>query len=286
MTKIIVIVEAVIGEQRVNDLEVRVLGPVEVLRGGRQLPLGGSTMLTLLAGLAVAPHRVISVDTLIDYAWDADLPDNPRAALHNGVSRLRRILGEGTVETLGRGYRLRVEADDLDLLRFDRMLTAAWKAIDGGRDETALTALDEAINLWREPLLGNVGSPSLHREAGPRLTERYLEAVEARAELCLRLGVPGMLVQELAVVTRAYPLRERITGQLMIALARVGRRADALVVYNSLRCALRDELGIDPTAALRDLHVKILRADPDLTIGGPRRRQPPCRNAVAGTLRG
>src|SRR5215472_2791924 len=95
----------------VSDLEIRVLGPVEVLRGGRQVPLGGRTTLTLLAGLAVAPRRVVSVNTLIGYVWDADLPDNPRAALHNGVSRLRRILGEGTLETLGLGYRLRVGTD-------------------------------------------------------------------------------------------------------------------------------------------------------------------------------
>lgn len=269
-----------------GDLEVRVLGPVEVLRGGRQVPLGGRTTLTLLAGLAVAPRRVVSVYTLIDYVWDADLPGNPRAALHNGVSRLRRILGEGTLETLGLGYRLRVDTDDLDLLRFDRHLGAAWQAIDRGRDETALTALDDAIHLWREPLLGNVDSPLLHREVVPRLTDRYLEAVETRAELCLRLGVTRALVEELAVVARAYPLRERIAAQLMIALARSGRRADALVAYNSLRCALRDELGVDPTAALKDLHVKILRADPDLTIGGPRRHMPHRRNAVAGTLHG
>lgn len=249
-----------------TDLEVRVLGPVEVLRDGRLVPPGGPTTLTLLAGLAVVPHRVVSVDTLIDYVWDAALPDNPRAALHNGISRLRRLLGQGSIERLGRGYRLSADPEGLDILRFDLQLAAARYAIGRGRDDSALTALDEAIGLWREPLLGNVDSPSLHREVVPRLTERYLEAVETRAELYLRRGVPGALLEELAVVARAYPLREHLAGQLMIALARAGRRADALVAYNSLRCALREELDIDPTAALRDLHVKILRADRDLTI--------------------
>jgi DNA-binding SARP family transcriptional activator len=250
----------------VKDLEVRVLGPVEVVRGGRQVALAGRTTLTVLAGLAVAPHRVIAVDALIDYVWDADLPANPRAALHNGVSRLRRVLPEGALETLGHGYRLRADADDLDLLRFERDLAAAWQAIDRGHDEIALTALDGAIHLWREPLLCNVESPSLLREVLPRLTERYLQAVEMRAELCLRLGVPGATVEELGVAARAYPLREHITGLLMIALTRVGRRVDALVAYDSLRCALRDQLGIDPAVPLRDLHVKILRAEPDLAI--------------------
>jgi DNA-binding SARP family transcriptional activator len=250
----------------VTDIEVRVLGPVEVLRGGRQVPPGGPTTLTLLAGLAVAPGRVVSADTLIDYVWDAALPGNPRAALHNGISRLRRLLGEGRLERLGRGYRLSVDADGLDMLRFDRQLAAARQAIARGRDDSALPALDEAIGLWREPLLGNVDSPSLHREVVPQLTERYLEAVETRAELYLRRGVPGALLEQLAVVARAYPLREHLAGQLMIALARAGRRADALVAYNSLRCALREELDIDPTTALRDLHVKILRADRNLTL--------------------
>jgi DNA-binding SARP family transcriptional activator len=243
-----------------------VLGPVEVLRDGRLVPPGGPTTLTLLAGLAVVPDRVVSVDTLIDYVWDAALPGNPRAALHNGISRLRRLLGQGSIDRLGRGYRLSVDHECLDILRFDRQLAAARHAIGRGRDDSALTALDEAIGLWREPLLGNVDSPPLHREVVPRLTERYLEAVETRAELYLRRGVPGALLEELAVVARAYPLREHLAGQLMIALARAGRRADALVAYNSLRCALREELDIDPTAALRDLHVKILRADRDLTI--------------------
>lgn len=249
-----------------TDIEVRVLGPIEVLRGGRQVAPGGPTTLTLLAGLAVAPGRVVSVDTLIDYIWDAELPDNPRAALHNGISRLRRLLGEGSLERLGHGYRLNVDPEGLDVLRFDRQLAAARQAIERGRDDSALTALDEAIGLWREPLLGNVDSPSLHREVVPRLTERYLEAMETRAELYLRRGVPGALLEGLAVVVRAYPLREHLAGQLMIALARAGRRADALLAYNSLRSALREELDIDPTAALRDLHVKILRADRDLTL--------------------
>ena len=244
-----------------NDLEVRVLGPVEMLRGGRQVPLGGRTTLTVLAGLAVAARRVVSADTLIDYVWDGELPDNPRAALQNGVSRLRRILGEGTLATHGHGYRLCVEAEHLDLLRFDRQLAAAWQAADRGDDEAALTALGDAIRLWREPLLGNVDSRSLQRQVVPRLTERYLEAVETRAELCLRLGVPGALVEQLAVVARAYPLRERVAAQLMIALARSGRRADALVAYNSLRSALRDELDIDPTAAVKDLNTTIDHAE-------------------------
>jgi DNA-binding SARP family transcriptional activator len=269
----------------VTDLEIRVLGPIEVRRGGNPVALGGRTTLTLLAGLAVSPRRVVSVDALIDCIWDAEPPGNPRAALHNGVSRLRRILGHGSVETHGWGYRLHVDADDVDLLRFDEHLAAARRATALGLDKTAVAALDDAIHLWREPLLGNVDSPSLHREVVPRLTERYLEAVETWTELRLRLGIPGAL-EELAAVARAYPLREHLTGQLMIALVRAGRRADALVAYNTLRCALREELGIDPAAALQDLNVKIRRADPELDIAAPRHPQPAAGNAVASPGRG
>lgn len=263
-----------LGRGGVTDLKFRVLGPVEVLRGGRQVPLGGKTTLTLLAALTLAPGSVISIDTLIGYVWDAGLPDHPRAALHNGVSRLRRLLGEDVLETLGWGYRLHVAADDLDLLRFDRQLANARHATALGREEAAIAALDDAIGLWREPLLGNVDSSSLHREVVPQLTERYLWAVESRAELCLRRGVHGGLVEQLAAVARAHPLREHIAGQLMIALVRAGRRPDALVAYNSLKCTLRDELGIDPTDVLKDLHVKILRADPDLDMADPGGRVP------------
>jgi len=246
---------------RVADLDLRVLGPLEVRRAGHRVTLGGKTTTPLLAGLAVSPGRAISVATLIDYVWDDALPDHPRAALHNGVSRLRRVVGADALESLGWGYRLRVGEAELDLLRFDMDLAVARQAVAACRDDDALAALDDAIALWREPVLGNVDSPTLHREAVPRLTDRYLEAVEWRADLCLRRGRSEALAAELAAVARAYPLRERLAGQLMTSLARAGRRADALVAYNSLRCALREELGIDPAPSLRDLHVKILRAD-------------------------
>ncbi len=251
-----------------TDLELRVLGPVEVWRGGLQVALGGRTTLTVLAGLALSPERAIGVETLIDYVWDGDFPAHPRAALHNGLSRLRRLLGDGLIETLGWGYRLHASADSLDLLRFDRQLALARQAAADGRDEDSIAALDAAIRLWREPPLGNVDSPALHRQVLPRLTERYLDAVERRTELCLRLGRHDTLAEELSAVARSHPLRERITGQLMIALTLSGRRADALVAYHQLRSALREELGVDPTAALQDLHVQILRCRPELEPRG------------------
>ncbi len=258
-----------------SALEFRVLGPVEVSNDGELVALNGSTTLTLLAGLLISPNRVVPVDTLIEWVWDGRLPAHPRAALHNGVSRLRRLVGEDLVETLAWGYRLHIDADRVDLLRFDRLLAAADQAAARGMAGNALAALDEAVGLWRAPLLGNIDSSALHREMVPLLTERYLGAVEERAGLCLRLGRPGPLAEELSEVVRAYPFRERIVGQLMVALVRSGRQADALAAYDTLRRALNEELGIDPLAALRDLQVKILRADPGLDLAAP---------AVRGTL--
>jgi DNA-binding SARP family transcriptional activator len=243
-----------------TDLKICVLGPVEALRGGTPLALGGRTTLTVLASLAVARGQISSIDTLVDHVWGTDLPANPRAALHNGISRLRRPLGDDVVRTVGWGYQLRVDAEDLDIARFDQQLIAARQAA-ARHEEAAITALDAALALWREPILGNVVSRSLHDEVVPRLTDRYLEAVELRAELCLRSGRHRMLAEELAGIAHAHPLRERLAGQLMIALAGAGRQVDALITYDTLRRTLREELGIDPTPRLQELHVRILRAE-------------------------
>lgn len=255
------------------DLEIRVLGPVEALRNGIPLALGKTTI-TVLASLAVARGQVSSVDTLIDHVWGANLPANPRSALHNGVSRLRQLLGEDALQTLGWGYRLRVDGANLDVARFHEYLAVGKQAASAHLDERAIAALDAAVALWRQPLLGNVGSAALHHEFVPQVTERYLEAIELRAELRLRSGRDATLAEELLEVARAYPLREHIAGQLMVALARAGRRADALMAYETLRRTLREELGIDPSASLTDLHFRLLRTEPyadfaaELPVGG------------------
>jgi DNA-binding SARP family transcriptional activator len=245
---------------RVTELEICVLGPVQALRGGVPLALGGRTT-TVLASLAVARGQVNSVETLIDHVWGTELPANPRAALHNGVSRLRHLLGGNVLQRVSWGYRLAVDGKNLDVARFNEHLTTAMQAAAAHRDESAISTLDAALALWRQPVFGNVASRALHDEVVPRLTERYLQAVELRAELCLRSGQHRMLAEELSEVARAHPLRERLTGQLMIALALTERQADALIAYDTLRRTLRDELGIDPSALLQDLHMRILRAE-------------------------
>ncbi len=243
-------------------LEFRVLGPVEILRGGVPVVLPGRTTTILMAGLALSPSRIVPNDTLIEWTWGARLPARPRAALQSGISRLRRLLGEDLVETAGLGYRLRADAGQLDLMRFRELVATGIRAADEGAPERALVSLDQALRLWRGFPLSNVDSPPLHRDLLPGLTERYLRAVELRCHLCLRLGRYPAVIQELSVVAPQHPFHERLAGQLMIALVKSGRRADALAAYDRLREALAEELGIDPGAALRALHARILRGDP------------------------
>jgi DNA-binding SARP family transcriptional activator len=250
----------------VSDLEFQILGPVEVLRAGKPIAVGGSTTLRLLTGLLLNPNHTTPVSRLAEWAWPAEPPVHPRAALHNAMSRLRRLIGVETIDTLEWGYRLRAEADNHDLLRFERLHATARDALASGQPETALSHLDEAVRLWHEPLLGNVESAALAHDVLPRLTERYLGAIEERAELRLQLGRHEVLVDELPALIRAHPFRERLVGQLMITFARSGRRVDALVAYDVLQHSLNADLGIDPGPALRDLRTRILRDDPDLVF--------------------
>lgn len=247
------------------DLQFHVLGPVEVVRDGNPVKLGVS-MVTLLTALLTSPNRVVPIGSLIDWTWGSQLPDHPRAALHNAVSRLRRLIGGEFIETSAWGYRLRADRERLDLLRFEHLRGTADFAIAHGLTTDAVAALDEAIALWHEPLLGNVESPTLRTEVVSELTERYLDVLEDRACLYVRLGRPGAVIGGLSKAARAHRYRERITCVLMIALARSGRQAEALAAYQALRVALQEDLGIDPSPEAQALFIKILRGDPHLPL--------------------
>lgn len=253
-----------------SGLEFRILGPVEVLNGGRHLMVPGQTAIVVLAGLLLTPGRAVPFDTLIEWRWGSELPAHPRAALHSGVARLRRLMGDDLVETVASGYRLRPENARLDVLRFRELASAAAAAAAAGAERDAVDFLGEAVALWRGTPLANVDSPALVREAASDLTELYLRAVDQRAGLCLRLGMYDTVVQELSVVVLRHPFHERLAGQLMIALMRGGRQADALAAYDRLRRELAGELGLDPSPALRTLQAKILRADPGWDVAAPR----------------
>jgi DNA-binding SARP family transcriptional activator len=260
-----------------HKVEFRILGPVEAVAADRPVILKGSMTLTLMAGLLSSAGQAISRERLVDWLWSTDPPEHPRAALHNAVARLRRLLGADSIETLSWGYRLPVDASCLDLLRFDQLTAHACRLAGHGIAAGAVDALGEAVALWRTPLLGNVGSPTLRRAVVPRLTDRYLAAVEERAELCLRIGRHDGLAEGLAEVARDHPFREAVVGQLMVALVVAGRQADALAAYDTLCRSLKEELGIDPLPALSHLRARILRGESTLDTAFPALRAKPAR---------
>src|SRR5215510_326947 len=233
-------------EDGMNDIQFRVLGPVELLRDGNSVPLVGNTTLALLGGLLTSPNRIVPVSTIVEWLWGGKLPEHPHAALHNGILRVRRLVGTGVLRTHAGGYCLYAHAGNLDLLRFDQLWAVAWDAIRRGAAMDAMYALDEAVGLWQEPPLSNVESAALRSDVVPQLTERYLAAVEERASLYIRTGRSDAITNHLSTVVSRHPFRERLVGQLMTALTRSGRRADAIGAYTALRHMLREELGIDP----------------------------------------
>jgi len=257
-----------------SDLEFRVLGVVEAVRGGVPVALGRGAALNLLAGLLVSANSVVTADGAAELVWGEGQPSHPRAALHTKVSRLRKALGSEVIETVAGGYRLRIDRDQLDLLRFDDLIAGAASA---ATDAEALAALAEAIGLWRGPPLSNVNSSALQSDVVPRLVERHLAACEQWAEVSLRLGRPGPVGERLAPLAAAHPFRESLARYLMLARYRAGRAADALAAYDALRRTLRDELGVDPGQALQDLHATILRATAGEPVGraGAARSVPP-----------
>ena len=251
-----------------GEVDVHVLGPVEVVAHGQVLPLAGGTVTDLLAALAVSPNQAVPTQALAEMVWTERLPEHPRAALQTAVARLRRLIGAGFIETLPSGYRFRAEEDSLDLLRFGQLVAAADQQEAPAH---ALATLGDALGLWRGHPLENVGSSSLLNGAASRLTQLYLGACEKWARMCLRTGQPETAAARLAALVAAHPFRERMAELLMLALYRSGRQAEAITAYETLRHALSGELGIDPGEAVRDVHLRILRADPSLLVLEPGR---------------
>jgi DNA-binding SARP family transcriptional activator/Tfp pilus assembly protein PilF len=240
----------------------RVLGPVSVSGD----VLAASRERTVLAVLLLEPNHLVPVERLIDAVWGDNPPVTARAQIHTGISRLRRELGPaaGAVSTDPAGYRIAVSPDDLDTLVFAAHVDAARTAIAEGRLAHARQDLRAALELWRGPAFTGITGPIVE-SAAARLEEQRFAAWEDRVDLDLRLGPERELVGELTDLVRRYPLRERLRGQLMLALYRVGRQADALAVYREGRERLADELGLDPGPDLEELHKRILTRDPALS---------------------
>jgi DNA-binding SARP family transcriptional activator len=237
-----------------------VLGPLEVLEDGSPLRLGGPRQRALLALLLLHANRVLSSDALLDGLWPEEPPLAGRAALRVRVSQLRKALGGELVVTRPPGYLLAVRPDQIDLHRFEVLVTEARAA----PPERAAELLREALALWRGDALAELRYESFAQPEIGRLDELRLAALELRVEADLALGRHAELVPELEGAVATSPLRERLRGQLMLALYRSGRQADALAAYREARRALVDGLGIEPSRALQELEASILRQDPAL----------------------
>jgi DNA-binding SARP family transcriptional activator len=240
-------------------MEFRILGPLEIREEGRVLRLGGAKQRALLASLLLRANEVVSRDRLIDELWGASPPDTARTALQVYVSQLRKALGRDLILTQPPGYLVRVRDGELDLHRFERLVAAARA------EEPALAArlLREGLALWRGSPLAELDD-SFARAERARLEEQRLAALEQRVEAELALGRHAELVPELEGLVREQPLRERLRGQLMLALYRCGRQADALEVYRTGRRLLDEELGLEPDNELQRLEKAILNHDPSL----------------------
>jgi len=246
-----------------GPLDVRLLGPLEVRHEGRLLKLGGAKPRTLLADLVLHLGEAVSVDRLIDDLWGESPPDSAPHAVEVHVSRLRKELG-GALVTRAPGYVLAVEPDQVDLTRFAR-LVADGRALSERDPESAAAIFRDALALWRGPALADFAfEPFAQVEIG-RLEELRSDALELRIDCDLRLGRRD-LVAELQALVAASPLRERAREQLMLALYREGRQADALAEYRAARSVLMEELGVEPNPSLRALEAAILRQDAALTL--------------------
>jgi DNA-binding SARP family transcriptional activator len=245
-------------------MEFLILGPLEVREGGRSLPLGGPRQRALLALLLLHANAVVSSDRLLDELWGEEAPESGAAALRVRVSQLRKLLPGDVLQTRPSGYLLRVDPDQLDLDRFERLAEGGRRALEEGDAAGASGLLGDALVLWRGPALADLSYEDFAQPAIARLEELRLAAHELRIEADLALGRDAALVAELEELVAGHPLRERLRGYLMLALYRSGRQAEALEAYHEARRTLVEELGIEPGPALQDLEKAILRHDPSL----------------------
>jgi DNA-binding SARP family transcriptional activator/ABC-type branched-subunit amino acid transport system substrate-binding protein/DNA-binding beta-propeller fold protein YncE len=253
-------------------LEFRILGPLEVVEHDQLLALGGPKQRALLAILLLHRGEVVSTDRLSDELWGERPPASAAKTVQAYVSNLRRALGDGLLVTRGHGYLLRTARGQLDVDRFEALVDAGRTAFADGDAGRSSERLREALALWRGPPLADFAYEPFAQAEAARLGEERLAALEDRIDADLALGRHATLVGELEALVHEHPLRERLQSQLMLALYRSGRQADALERYQQARRKLLDELGIEPGRELQELELAILNQDPEL--GGPSRRLP------------
>ena len=288
-------------------MDFRILGPLEVRDGSRPLALGGEKQRALLAILLLHRNEVVSTDRLLDELWGESPPAGARKTLRAYVSKLRRATGAngaassvaadnhrepkgGVLLTRGHGYVLQVAPGELDLERFRELADRGRDALATGRPEEAATLLRKALSLWRGPPLAEFAYERFAQNTIAQLEELHIGAVEERVEAELALGHARDLIDELRDLVSRHPLRERLHGQLMLALYRSGRQAEALEVFQGFRRKLSEELGLEPGPGLAQLDLAILTRDPALDLPAeivarkPESADVPTRFATTGRI--
>ena len=277
-------------------MQFGILGPLEVSDEGRRVEIGGHKQRALLASLLLHANEVVSLDRLIDELWGETPPPTAAKTLQAQVSRLRRSLNGdeepaahmlGPLETRGHGYLLKVEPGQVDADRFQGMLEEARRTRAEGKPEEAAEKLRGALALWRGPALADFAYEPFAQTEIARLDELQLTALEERLDADLALGRDAELIGELEALVARHPLRERLRGQLMLALYRSDRQAEALHAYQEFRLALAEELGLEPSEGLQRLERQILEQDPELAAPARKLGPRPARArllVVAGAL--
>ncbi len=261
-------------------MRVRILGPFHLEDGGRRIPIGGVRQRAVLAYLVLHANQVVPSEQFVVELWGEDSPPSAANALQAAVSRLRRVLPAGRLVTMGSGYMLRLFPSELDVAQFEQFVFEGRDALAAGASADAARLLDQAMTLWRGPPLTDfIYEPFAQAEIA-RLDELRRTCLEERNEANLALGSAGALTAELGRMVTDHPLRERLRGQLMLALYRSGRQAEALETYREFRATLTEELGLEPSSALGDLQAAILRHDPALAPGPAASGAAPARRPV------
>jgi DNA-binding SARP family transcriptional activator len=251
----------------VTAVEFGLLGPLRVVVDGRPVPIKAARHRVVLAALLLRAGELVTVDELAEAVWGEALPAHPRKVVQTYVARLRKLLGGSQlIHSRPEGYVLAVAREQVDVGRFQVLLEQGREAAGRGDRHAEADLLGQALGLWRGEPLADVASEMLHREAVARLVEQRLGALQRRIEADLALGRHAELVAELRVLTDRYPLREGLWAQLMTALYRCGRQADALEAYQRVRRLLVEELGIDPGSEVEALHQAILTNDPTIAV--------------------
>ncbi|MDF9816192.1 BTAD domain-containing putative transcriptional regulator [Streptomyces sp. SPB162] len=244
-------------------VRVVLLGPVQVYGDdGTPVEVGGVRLRMLLARLALEEGRTVFADSLVDGLWGEEPPAEAANALQALVSRLRRALrGSAALESASGGYRLAVQPEEVDVHHFEELAARGRRALAAGRPDEAAALLRTALGLWRGAALADVLDAPFAGPVATRLDALRIAATEDRCDAELRLGRFGEVLADLEAAGAERPLSERVAGLRMRALSAAGRQSDALAVYEAIRGRLGDELGVDPTAELREIHLELLRGE-------------------------